>query len=87
MGSTRRDLKKELPNPAGHPRYSATCPFANFRMLSQSISALRSGAEPWQSLVKILPHMSHELSIRGMIGRLNANDNWIERWNMLLHIP
>jgi hypothetical protein len=31
--------------------------------------------------------MSYELAIRGMIGRLNADDNWIERGHMLLHIP
>jgi hypothetical protein len=50
-------------------------------------SALRGGAEPWQGLAKILPHMSCELAIRGMIGRLNADDRWIQRGNMLLHVP
>jgi hypothetical protein len=49
--------------------------------------ALRGGAEPWQGLVKILPHMSYELAICGMIGRLDADDNWIQRGHMLLHVP
>ena len=48
--------------------------------------ALRGGAEPWQGLVKILPHMSNELAIRGMIGCLNTDDNWIQRGHVLLYV-
>jgi hypothetical protein len=50
-------------------------------------SALWGDGEPWQRLVKMLPHMSDELAIRGMIGRLNANDSWIKRGHVLLHVP
>ena len=51
------------------------------------VCALRGCAEPWQGLVKILPHMSNELTIRGMIGRLKADDNWIQRGHVLLYVP
>ena len=52
-----------------------------------SRSALRGSAEPWQGLVKILPHVRYEFAIRGMIGRLNTDDYWIQRGHVLLHIP
>jgi len=51
------------------------------------VCALRGSAEPWQGLVKILPHMSDKLAIRGMIGRLNTDDNWIQRRHVLLYVP
>jgi hypothetical protein len=48
--------------------------------------ALRGGAETWQGLVKVLPHMSNELAIRRMISRLNADNNRIQRGHMLLRV-
>jgi hypothetical protein len=55
--------------------------------LISSADVLRRGADPWQRLVKILPHVSQELAIRGMVGGLDADDYRIERGDVLLHVP
>jgi len=83
---TTKITKKELPKP---PEVFASPPrlFSNSLLLSWSTSALRGGAEPWQGLVKVLPHMSNELAICGMIGRFKSDDNWIQRGHVLLQVP
>ena len=62
------------------------CRISGSSCISQGC-ALRGGAEPWQGLVKVLPDMSNELAIRGMIGCLNTDDNWIQREHVLLYVP
>ena len=83
----RRRRKRLIRAPRERERCRAYACTDAHRSTTVAISALRSGDDPWQGLVEILPHMSYELAIRGMIGRLDADDNGIQRGHMLLHVP